>query len=763
MASSQITVDGEDRGSADSGVAHTDEERLLEAARGIVGSLATRVEEQIRLKLPIEERWLSDSRNYYGRYDPAIEEDLKKDAKSQAFVKLTRNKTNGWAARLSDILFPTDERNWGIEPTPLPKLAAAAKAAQEAAAASVAQANEMQDQADAAADPMLARQAENVAQQADAFAQKARQTDDEIAEAKKRAERMQEAIEDQLIESDYVAQCRDAIEDGCKLGTGIIKGPLTSNRVRQEWRPVDVQGQTVFALTQLPDPQPEFRRVDPWHFFPDMSARTIEEAEYTFERSMPTRRDLRKFAMKLGFNRDAVVRLLKDGPPIMGATVSHLATLREITGEGEAIKDRYIMWEYHGPLEGHEIRTLLRASSQNDAAEQLELEEDELREYRVIIYFCGNEVLKISPDYPLDSGDTLYSVWNFEKGETSVFGIGIPHIMEDSQRAVNAAWRMMMDNSGLSVGPQILMDKNALEPQDASYSLKANKVWLYNHSAMTQKNFPPFQVFNIPNNQAQLAGIIELGKAFADEETSLPMIAQGEQGAASHTLGGMSMLFNSANVVFRRVVKSFDDGLTKPTIRRAYEWNMQFNPDDSVKGDMQVDARGSSVLLVREMQSQNLMGIVTNWPNNPALAPYLKVRAGMVKTLQTMMIAPDDLLFTQEEADRKIKELQEMQAQAQVAPAATDPNQDPRVLAATIERDMRLDLADMERESRMMELAQRENISVEELANRLQIAREKFASEERKFATKVAVEGQREREGAARGLPSPETVGTGIG
>jgi hypothetical protein len=49
---------------------------------------------------------------------------------AKAFVKLTRHKTNGWAARLSDLLFPTDEKNWGIQPTPMPELAKAAKQAQ---------------------------------------------------------------------------------------------------------------------------------------------------------------------------------------------------------------------------------------------------------------------------------------------------------------------------------------------------------------------------------------------------------------------------------------------------------------------------------------------------------------------------------------------------------------------------------------------------------------------------------------------------------
>ena len=81
------------------------------------------------------------------------------------------------------------------------------------------------------------------------------------------------------------------------------------------------------------------------------------------------------------------------------------------------------------------------------------------------------------------------------------------------------------------------------------------------------------------------------------------------------------MLMNSANVVNRRVIKSWDDDLTKPTIPRVLDWNMQFNPDDNIKGDMQVDARGTSVLLVREIQSDPHDEHRPNWSVHPVLGP----------------------------------------------------------------------------------------------------------------------------------------------
>ena len=51
-----------------------------------------------------------------------------------------------------------------------------------------------------------------------------------------------------------------------------------------------------------------------------------------------------------------------------GTRLNYLGNLRDITGEGEGIKGRYVMWEYHGPLECEEIAALLRASGDEEAA-----------------------------------------------------------------------------------------------------------------------------------------------------------------------------------------------------------------------------------------------------------------------------------------------------------------------------------------------------------------------------------------------------------
>lgn len=734
-------------------------ERLLDAARLIVARLDGQVRDCVRQRQPVEERWIRNIRQYLGLYDPARHAEFVAADQSTAFVNLTRHKTSGWSARISDLLFPTDNKNWGISATPIPQLGGAAREAAAAAEAKVAEANRAAD----AGDPT----AEQIAAEAGAHAGQVRAYYAAIEEAKRRAEWMERVIEDQLVESDYIAQCRDVIEDGCKLGTGILKGPTTVQSLRPRWaREAGESGPDggAWQLRQDPDPRPMFSRVNPWFFYPDMSATSIRQAEYSFELSLPSRKDLKRAARKLGFSREAVARLLEEGPPASPDSVlTHLAEVRALTGENEEIRNRYVQWEYNGPLECDEICALLVALGEDEAAARLAAKSDPLEEYRVILWFVGNEVLKIAPDYPLDSGDGLYSVWNFEKSEASIFGIGVPELLADSQASLNAAWRMMQDNSALSVGPQLVFDKGAIVPQDGHWGLKPLKIWLRASTSYASPQNRPFDAFDVPNNQAELAGIIALAREFADEEASMPEIAQGEQGAASQTLGGMSILFNSANVVFRRVVKSWDDDLTKPTLRRAFDWNMQFNPDESIKGDMNVDARGTSVLLVREIQSQNLMAIVSSFPNNGPLAPYIKIRDTLVKTFQTMMIPPEDVLHTQDEVDRKLAEAARQAMPPPAAAPAPDPSIELKLEIARMDQAARIQIATMERDRAMAELALREQMSLAELQARLGIKQAELDSRERTRAADIAVEERRAAAARAIGLPESEATGQGIG
>jgi hypothetical protein len=705
-------------------------EAFVEQTKVIMDRLEKEAADRVSRRQQIEERWLADLRQYNGVYDTATAKNLENDAsKSELFINLTRPKTNTCAAKLGDMLFPTDDKNWGIMPTPVPTMSAEAKSA-------AAQAEMLTQQANEAEAAGQSAKAASLANEANLAARRKHQLKLLMDEAKTRAGLMEDEIDDQLTECNYAEICREVINDACQVGTGIIKGPVASAKRQRQWDigMIDPEtGKTTRTLKYVDAPRPGYQRVDYWGFFPDPDARTIEESESEYERHLMTPKQLKKLAKLPGFDKEAIRSLLRNNPK--HSTPTYIADLRNISGiDIGASNNRYQVWEYHGSLNGSEIAALCACLGKSTADYGLAEDSiDPLETVNVVIWFCQGELLKLGIHH-LDSGESIYSVYNIEKDSSSIFGFGIPHLMRDPQKAHSAAWRMMLDNAGLSTGPQIEIDPTLIDPVDGNWALTPRKVW--KRKATANPNVPAIRTYNIESHQAELANIIALANQFVDD-TTFSQIAQGEQGAhTTQTLGGMSMLMNSVNVVFRRMVKNWDDDITTPTLRRIYDWNMQFSERDEIKGDFSIDARGSSVLLVREMQTQNLMVIVGQLLSNPNVAPMLKAAPAIRLLIKSMMIAPDEIVKTDEEI--------------QAALEAQSQNQDPAAADAEAERQFKLQYLDKEyeykvqianahRDTAMMQLAAQGNMKADELRAMLEKQQMANDSKERIFASEAAM------------------------
>ncbi|MEL6680327.1 MAG: hypothetical protein AAFQ51_16605, partial [Pseudomonadota bacterium] len=518
------------------------------AVKGMLTHLTSEAEERVRRRAPIERRWLEDLLQYHGTYDAETQMRLRSNpgTQSKVFLNLTRPKCNALVARLIDLLFPTDDRSWGIQPTPVPDLSAHAERSMQSAAELEAKAEEAEAEAEANPQepeaPALVDSAKEMRAEAKTARSVAEQHHNVLEEAKTRAELMAHEIDDILKESRYQAEARDAIEDGVKLGLGVMMGPLPSEQGRASWQTGE---DGLYALQTIEDTAPRSVRVDPWCFFPDPDARTIEECEGVYIRHMMNRKMMRRLAKGPGFDKDAIRRLLRGKPRTVAP--DYINSLRAITGdESTALNEEYQVWQYVGPIAAEELQAAALRFGDEDLADEIN-QDDPLEEIQAILWFCDGELLKLGI-YPLDSGESLFSVFCLERDESGILGAkGLPAIMRDEQSVVNAAWRLMMDNATLSAGPQIVIDDQNITPADGSYALRPYKVW--RSKGRLQAGQQSFVVQNINSNQGDLAAIIQMTRDFIDEVTSLPQIAQGEQGSnVTKTEHGMALLMNSAKV-----------------------------------------------------------------------------------------------------------------------------------------------------------------------------------------------------------------------
>lgn len=767
----------------DGGVVDPDElERAAQALADklgpIVGDMTAEAEKRVSERATREEDWFLSLEQYHGKYDAETWKRLKDSTKSKLFINETMQKTNAYSARLMDTLFPTDDRNWAILPTPVPELTAGATKAMDEAKAKL----EAADAAEAAAGqppvpgqpPMPPAQVAAVRKEADDAKAAADKLLAVMNEAKARAKLMADEIDDQLTEGHYSAVMRDVIESACKLGTGVCKGPVTGDQVRKGWKKVD-GGSNDYKLetSDGANPHPAFRFVDLWSFFPSMGARNIEESEGVYERHLYNKKQLRALSNLPGFQKDAIRRLLKT--KASSNVPDYLMRQRAIRADNTAVQQElYCCWEYSGPLEAEHIRILALAA--NDQATVTELENiDELVELNVCVWFCQGELLKFAI-YPMDSGECMYSVFTILQDEASIFGYGIPALIRDPQKSLNAAWRKMMDNAGIAAGPQIVMKKGAITPQNGSWDIEGPKVWYADESWTAGQIF--FASFNIDMHQAEMAAIIEMSMKFIDDMSGVSSLAQGEQGSGvTKTAQGMALLMNSTNVVFRRVVKSFDDEVTKPNIRRIYDWNMQHSTKPEIKGDYEIDARGSSVLMVKELQAQNLMMMATNLGAHPVYGPMLKNREVLRKLVQAQMMPADELVLTDDQIDEAMaKAAAQQQAMAEAGVKAQQELEakklaieekkleleqhrlDAEVAKANMDNASKERIEAMKRDTAMMTMASTMNMSLDKINADLMKTRELTQSQERKFAAEAAIEARNAEAARAAGM---EPTGSG--
>ena len=109
------------------------------------------------------------------------------------------------------------------------------------------------------------------------------------------------------------------------------------------------------------------------------------------------------------------------------------------------------------------------------------------------------------------------------------------------------------------------------------------------------------------------------------------------------------MLMSAANGSIRSVVKNVDDYLIAPMGRAFFAFNMQFDFDPDIRGDLEVKASGTQSLMANEVRSQRLMQFLGT-VQNPVLAPFAKMDYIIREIAKSMELDPDKVTNSLQDA-----------------------------------------------------------------------------------------------------------------
>jgi hypothetical protein len=649
---------------------------------------------QHRAQSGVETRWrkaaelyFGDENNSTGEFENTLRNGppARKVAdgnRSRVVINIVRPKVDQATARMCEILLPVDDRNWGIKPTPMPELA-----------------DRTGDQRQTV-DPATGQPTGMTADQEVKLV---------IDAAKKSAEAMERSIDDSLTECQYNGESRKLVENGVRLGTGIMYGPFPARQTSKVWLPQD-DGSHVLQVND--DVVPASMSLDPWDVFFDPSCGNDHQRGRGFYiRRNVTRKELRSLVGLPGYDPEAIREVLRTNP--CRVRVAEGRIMRDIIQE-----DSYELWQYHGEIEPDEMERL--SSRTGDPLTDVGFG---------VLVMVNDKIIGAMESWVAD--ETLpVDVWCWRKSDESPYGHGLPDELENQQRVVNSAWRQVMDNGRISLGGQIVMKKGMIIPANGSMEITPNKMWLAKDDVEDVSK--AFSVFEFNSHLQELLSIAQAAMAFADTESSMPQIMGGEQGSAPETVGGMVMLYNNANAVLRQRVKLYDDNITRPHISRYYDWKMANDPNKDIKGDYEVDARGSTSLIERDIQNQALVNLA-NITNNQRYIPHLKEREELKAILKAFKVNPDEIMKTEDEVTQDQKAMAE-----QGAP------QDPRIAVAQMNMQAKQMDIEAKRESLgiQAQLAQMD-MQTKQQNTAYQIERERAESEQgiiqRQFDRELAI------------------------
>lgn len=568
-----------------------------------------------------ELRWLADLRQYRGQYDAEVLAQIGSN-RSHAFVRKTRVKVKTVDSRVADLLFPAgSEKNWTIDTTPVPSISDEQKAQVIQSLTKAAQGQPPDEETVNKAVLELAKTA---------------------------AKAMSKVIEDQLVEARYKKSSVQAIHSAHLYGTGIIKGPLIEKKVRSQF--VLENGTWVIKSESYITPFVDF--VPLWRWYPDMSATSLDDCRYAYERHLMTRENLAALSQRKSFDSDKIRQYILSNPD--GQTThlyvdSELKTIGDRMATQNAMTGQYEVLERWGWLDGRAL---------GDAGVEIPPERAHESFFSNVWLFPNGDVIKAVLQ-PINGVTWPYHMYHFDKDDTSIFGEGLASVMRDDQTMINAATRMALDNAALTAGPMLEVTTGLLSSMEKIEEVHPWKIWMRNSA---NPGSPAIRSIDLPGHLNELFQLVQMFEGNADEVTAIPRYMTGEnstQGAAG-TASGMSMLMSAANIVIKDLITSWDEGVTRPFLQSLYFWNMQFHHDAAIKGDFDVKARGTASLVAKEVRA-NQLNTFAQMTANALDAPYIKRDKLLAQRAEANELS--DIVKTQEEVDAEQSGPQAQQAQ----------------------------------------------------------------------------------------------------
>ena len=543
----------------------------------------------------IEQEMLASQARIKGQYPPDKLAALKKAGMPDVFLRLTYHKcrdTESWITEIHSSM--GIDRTWDIEPdgpiTLPPQLEAEIENNVRNALMNEAITEAQQTGQQIDSDAVIAKSQEMEKAIKKEVIQRAKQVADE------RATNMEVKILSQLKTGGWEKAFRACISDLARYKSCIMKGPIYRKKLVSV--KFDQNGIPVIA----PEIVAEFERVNPFNWYPAPNSIDVDDGP-AIELEPFQRKDFTKLIGVPGYKEDAIREILaKYGESGFSETVpitaerDYLERTNATTPVSEKVGkiDSLNFW---GEVPG---KILLDWGM--SAAEIPDPDVDYQVNVKIVDNICFKAVL--NPDL---MGKKPYGVTSFVKNNDSQWGESPADLMEDIQNGANQSARGLEYNIATSSGPTAQVNIDMLADGETS-DWYPGKVYETISKNLTTK---AVDFVSPAMHVDELMRVMDFWARKADDIVVPSFSANGAVGA-DKTASGRNMRITAAARNIKLAVENVDQDIIVRTITTLFNNNMRYINDESIKGALRVNARGTSGQIRAAEEAANMLMMKQN-------------------------------------------------------------------------------------------------------------------------------------------------------
>lgn len=508
---------------------------------------------------------LQNLRQRRGEYDPD-ELAMIKDS-VLTFFNVTATKCRAGEAWLTDILTASGDRLYQLDPTPIPNVPQFVKdmvteqIKKEIGARGMPPEQVIRDRINELADVAYRELME---------------------QARAGTTKMQRKIDDQLAECDFVATLQAFISDLMVYPYAVLKAPVVKRMRRLRWEGGDPIATTEAQLT--------IERVSPFDFYFAPWTTNPQEG-FIVEVMHMSRQQLVDCKGMPNFNDEKLRQALSiylTGHQVLVNTTTQREVMEWQTLMTLTTGDTLDVLSFWGSIRGDLLTSWgLKV-------------EDEQATYEADVWVLGGICVRavLNPD-PMKKRP--YYVTSYEKVPGSMVGRSVCMLMRPNQQIINSGYRALRRNMGLASGPFAEVDQSRLGGQQAPEEIVPAMVKVVEPDLMGRGG-TAYHFHKIDSHAQELESLINEEIKKCDDATGIPAYAYGnpQVSGAGRTVGGLAMLMGNAAKGIKQVIVNVEQDVLDPMITSFYNYNMMYDPDQAIKVDAQVQARGPTSVLARE-------------------------------------------------------------------------------------------------------------------------------------------------------------------